>query len=623
MSVRRLVAGLGAAAVAVVVPAVPAAAATTDLYVASADQGGSDAGDCSQASPCATVARAVEVADPSGTTIHVGAGTFSGNVDPDGKDLQVVGDPVGGTTLTNTFDPDQVDTWSVVSVGSGAVSLSYLTVSGAAAADVEVYGTGSLVADHVVVDGGGCSLGVLAGDVLITDSTLQNGGHNSGTCSASPSDPPLSGDVAMSGGTVALVRTQVLDPDVGASAVAVYGGSFTADQSLLDDRAHDPDTNGSNGVYVLSGTVTVTRSAFRGFAQGGFRADGGTNLLSDDTFVGNVVGVSGDLGSTTVVRSTFRDELASLQGIAVSVAASLLGPDSIRNCNGTITDLGYNLSTDDTCGFTAATSREDVADLGLGTTLADHGGPVPTVATTWPSPAVDAIPVGATYGPSKTPLCPTAGTTDLRGVPRPQAGACDAGSTELVRTTTSLHVPATARPQHAVTLQAAVDVPDVGVAGIEAADGTVTFRSGSTLLCKDVALVSGAAACTTSALVAGSRAVRASFTPAAGSTLHPSTSPTGTILVGTRPSFHSPHRTTFVVGRSGSFTVRAWGSPHPRITVVAGRLPAGLHLHARAGRAGLTGTARASAVGTHRVTLEAGNLRGSVRQVLTVVVSRH
>jgi hypothetical protein len=136
----------------------------------------------------------------------------------------------------------------------------------------------------------------------------------------------------------------------------------------------------------------------------------------------------------------------------------------IVECNpngGTITDLGYNLSTDASCGF-SGTSHDTVAGLDLDTALADRGGPVPTVATLQPSSAVDSIPADATYGVSATPLC--AGT-DLRGVPRPQAGACDAGSMELAATTTSLEAPATAKPHADVTLDATVAVPDVGVAG--------------------------------------------------------------------------------------------------------------------------------------------------------------
>jgi hypothetical protein len=47
-----------------------------------------------------------------------------------------------------------------------------------------------------------------------------------------------------------------------------------------------------------------------------------------------------------------------------------------------------------------------------------------------------------------------------------------------------------------------------------------------------------------------------------------------------------------------------------------------LSFHAGNGIATVSGKAKASAVGTHRITLQATNLRGSVRRVLRIVVVR-
>ncbi|HET9841256.1 MAG TPA: hypothetical protein VFQ01_04550, partial [Nocardioides sp.] len=71
MAVRRWIAVLGAAAVAVALPAVPSyAVGPSDLYVADA---GSDASDCTTVgTACATIAHAIDLAAASGTTIHVG-----------------------------------------------------------------------------------------------------------------------------------------------------------------------------------------------------------------------------------------------------------------------------------------------------------------------------------------------------------------------------------------------------------------------------------------------------------------------------------------------------------------------------------------------------------------------
>ena len=596
MSVRRLVASLGVTSVAVAAAVLPATASyavgPTDVYVTA---GGTDNVDCSLASPCASVAAAIFAADTAGTTIHVGPGTFDAALRPGAlsKSVSIVGASPADTILTNT-DMDGF----VVEVDSGTTSLSSLTVHGGFVSSVAVDG-GTLVADHVVLDTAACVLAVRSGTAEVTDSTIENAG--SFDCNFVSGDPdPMTGVVAVTGGAVSLVRTQVLNPQPRFPGVKVKGGTFTADQSNFDDSARDPDTNNSDGILVSGGTATVTRSAFHGFGASAVHTTGGNAFVSDDTFQGNVVGVTGDSGSATVVRSTFQDELASLQNI-VTIAGSVLGADKVKNCgNTTITDLGYNLSTDATCGFTQTTSHGNVVGL--------------------PAAAADTIPAGATYGPSSTPLC--AGT-DLRGVPRPQAGACDAGSVELVATTTTVQAPATAKPRAAVTLDATVDVQDVGVDGLGLPAGSVTFKDGTSVLCQDVAVNLGQAACTTSALAAGSHSLAATFTPADGSPLHSSSSATRTLKVGTVPAFTSKGRAVFVVGKSQTFRVRASGSPASRITLIKGRLPAGLRFHVGNGSATISGKAKASAVGSRSVTVQAANLRGTVHQVLRIVVTRH
>jgi hypothetical protein len=621
MVVRRLVAFAGAAAVAVAValPATSAyAALPSDVYVATPGNGGNDANDCSQGNPCATVGAAVQAVADLGT-IHVGVGVFDGPIRPNAvnKSVTIDGASSGDTTVTNSG----LDGF-VVEVDSHTTTLSNLTASGGLASTVLVTG-GTLVADHVVLETAGCVLAVFGGKADVTDSTIQDGGHGGAFCDVSATSDPTTGDVGMAGGSVSLVRTQVLSPETTRPAVKVKDGTFSADQSYFDDSAHQPtDTNSSDAVQVKGGTATVTRSTIHGFGGSGVFVTTGTALVADDTFEGNVVGVrSVEGGVATVVRSTLDGEGASFQQEAtgaLSVAGSILGTDSIATCAGTITDLGYNLATDDSCGF-SGTSKETVTGLNLDSGLADRGGPVPTVAILDPSSAVDTIPAGATYGVSATPLCPASGTTDLRGVPRPVSGTCDAGSMEMAGTTTTLDAPAKAAPHADVTLDATVDVPQV-IDGPEPAVGTVTFRSGSQVLCQDVTVASGAASCTTSALAAGSRSVTAAFTPAAGSTLHASVSAARTIKVGIPPAFTSRSHTTFRVGKRKTFTVQASGSPGPRITLVKGKLPAGLHFDAGKGTAIVFGKAKRSGVGTHRVTLRASNLRGTVHQVLRIVV---
>jgi hypothetical protein len=621
MSARRVLATIGAAALAValqtVLPTGPSYAGDApDLYVASSDDGGSDVNACTQQQPCATIAAALSLANASGTTIHVGAGTFDGQVQPgDGQSVTIDGVSAESTVLA--LPADSEDFW-LVGVMSGTTNLSNLTVAGLMHG-VYVGGTGHLTADHVVLTGAGCDLTVEGGSAELVDSTVEDSAGAG--CPLSDPSTLAGGDVVVTGGTVSLSRSEVLDPNQSRPGVLVQGGAFSADQSLIDDSLGIAPSNPSLGVQVTGGTATITRSTLHGFGQGVDNVDA-TALLTDDTFDGNTVGVNADAGTTTVLRSTFQDELASVQG-TLAIAGSVLGTDQIENCNaagGAITDLGYNLATDDSCGFTAATSHDDVTDLHLDNALADHGGPVETVATLQPSSAVDAIPVGAAYGDSATPLCPATGTTDLRGVPRPQGGACDAGSMELAGTTTTLSAPTTAQPHQDLTLQATVDVPDVGVDGLELPVGTVTFSAGDDVLCKNVTVQSGAASCTSSLRTPGRQVLSASFTPAKRSTLHPSDT-TAAIDSGIVPMMETPGRTSVRVGRAQTIRMHAAGQPVPLLRLVGGHLPKGLHFHRGYATATISGTAKTSAVGRYHVQVEASNLMGHVIRSLTIVVT--
>jgi hypothetical protein len=86
------------------------------------------------------------------------------------------------------------------------------------------------------------------------------------------------------------------------------------------------------------------------------------------------------------------------------------------NAAGTITDLGHNLSSDNSCGFTQAGSLNNTPAL-LGP-LANNGGPTWTMALLPGSPAIDAA------DPSSAPA------TDQRGFARPAFAHPDIGAFE-------------------------------------------------------------------------------------------------------------------------------------------------------------------------------------------------
>ena len=226
----------------------------------------------------------------------------------------------------------------------------------------------------------------------------------------------------------------------------------------------------------LGGTLTVSNSTFSGNqATGGASAGKGGNgqggaiftdsadamSITNSTFSGNqAVGAAGDgqgaggaifnagtLSMLTVTNSTFSGNEATggvpIAGAiantfgTVSLKSTILADGSPHNCGGgSITDAGYNISDDNSCGFTMApggTSVNNSMTLHLDPLgLQNNGGPTNTIALELDSEAVDFIPVANCTDQSAVPL-----TTDQRGFPRPDFGNprfCDAGAFELQTT---------------------------------------------------------------------------------------------------------------------------------------------------------------------------------------------
>jgi hypothetical protein len=105
----------------------------------------------------------------------------------------------------------------------------------------------------------------------------------------------------------------------------------------------------------------------------------------------------------------------------VNIQNSILagsGPSSTNdNVHGTITDGGYNISSDTTPAFTAASSRHGLNPM-LGA-LTNNGGPTATMALLEGSPARDVIPALG------------AAAFDQRGFARPQGPFSDIGAFEV------------------------------------------------------------------------------------------------------------------------------------------------------------------------------------------------
>jgi hypothetical protein len=136
----------------------------------------------------------------------------------------------------------------------------------------------------------------------------------------------------------------------------------------------------------------------------------------------------------TITSSTIADNSGFEAGGVFSfgsltVKSTILGSNSGGNCLGNITDGGYNISDDITCGFaqTGSANNGDGVNPLLAPALANNGGPTQTIALLSGSPAIDAIALADCTDQQGSPL-----TTDQRGFPRPDFGeiACDIGAFE-------------------------------------------------------------------------------------------------------------------------------------------------------------------------------------------------
>ena len=169
------------------------------------------------------------------------------------------------------------------------------------------------------------------------------------------------------------------------------------------------------------------------------------NLTIANGFVSKVGGGILNNGTLTVTNSTFSGNSAprfgggigNFPGTTVNLKGTILAASTPDNCDGGgVVDGGYNISDDNSCGFTtppAGTSQNNISDsdLKLDSGLKDNGGPTQTIALLVGSAAIDQIPQADCTDAKGDPL-----TTDQRGFARPDAGevVCDIGAYEFQET---------------------------------------------------------------------------------------------------------------------------------------------------------------------------------------------
>jgi energy-coupling factor transporter ATP-binding protein EcfA2 len=208
-------------------------------------------------------------------------------------------------------------------------------------------------------------------------------------------------------------------------------GRLTLSNSTVSGNTVSGQSSNGGGISN-SGSLMLSNSTVSGNSttgSGGGIDNEGTLTLSNSTVSGNTVpddhggGIFNNGGDSTLTVS-----------IAQSIVANNPGGDCASG-GLPITDMGYNLDSDGTCGFTPAKHDLPHTNPQLDPAgLANNGGPTRTIALLPGSPAIDIVPRQAcsiifTDVSGHTVTI----TTDQRGFPRPDTkeSVCDIGAYEF------------------------------------------------------------------------------------------------------------------------------------------------------------------------------------------------
>ena len=380
---RRLGGALVALAAALAAGAPPAGAVTvgpTDLYVSASAGGNPTCDTASQANPFATVAGALHCAAATGTTIHIGPGSFAGGFIVS-KSVSLVG---AGRATVITGSTNVLDLSPAIRIRDGhQVTVKGLTIDG--------------------VDENAQGIEAGRGSLTVTNATIEHTGAH-GRAGAGIDVTPASGTatVKITGSTL---TGNAGDQGGGGIHVTSTGGVKPSTLSVVDSTLTGNDGSSGGGGAILLGQASL--------------------VAREDTIAGNTAnfhggGISKDLSPGTVsLQNTI---LAANTGGATDADCDVPAAKAI--------DGGHDLVGTGCPGFADTVHGDRVGtpgaplDPALGA-LADNGGPTDTMAPHLGSEALNAGDAAACLG-----------TTDQRGHSRHAAdrltcdiGAVDAGAT--------------------------------------------------------------------------------------------------------------------------------------------------------------------------------------------------
>lgn len=308
----------------------------------------------------------IDILDNTGSITIQGAGTYSTTIDAGGIDraFQIVSPSTHVTLLDLTIQNGYLV--SPAESGGALLNTGNLTITSLLVQNNVVSGTSSSNVGGAICNG--CGLGT--GNMVISNTVIQNNYADRG------------------GGVFSNTYMTITNSSIVSNSARVGGGIMSyvrIDKSIVMDNS----------------TVSGNRA------------------------IGNGGGISQNSGTFTITNSSIISNSApSSAGVILgdgklAIRNSLLSNHFEINCafwETPIVSLGHNLSSDDSCMFTAEGDQNEI-DAKIGP-LGYYGGHTPTHTLRFGSPAIDAGDAAA---------CPN---TDQRGVARPQLEGCDIGAFE-------------------------------------------------------------------------------------------------------------------------------------------------------------------------------------------------
>ena len=380
-----------------------------------------------------------------------GGGIFSQGV------LTVIGSTVEGNTASNCggmFGTGEVNLTNTTVINNGATG----ACGGIGVSSGTLMLINSTIESNNAQQGGGLALenatvSIIDSEIVSnTASSAAGGGIWSQLSTISIAGGSVSGNMAGSvgGGIYHLDGTLVIDFSTFTGNAGTEGGGIYNDtgpavstfNSLgvnITSKAGIPDFY--SVTMVTNSTVWGNHSSVNG---GGIYNHQSTMSIINSTLSGNNSsnggGINNYYGTLAIKNSTLSNNDASALGGGIAnnygtlvIYGSIVANNLAGDCYavGEITDDGYNISSDGTCGFNIDNHSMPNTDPIIGP-LQDNGGPTLTHALQENSPAIDN---------GDNAQCPTA---DQRGIIRPIDGnwdglaVCDIGSFEYIYT--SLYV---------------------------------------------------------------------------------------------------------------------------------------------------------------------------------------